>query len=175
MADTIRLNWRKSETHGLEDEPEPRSIRYTLFSTDDHLVEPPDMFERRLPAKLQSEAPRVVETEEGHEVWLFEDTPYYQVGFMAVAGRPKQDYRMEPSRFRELRPGCYRIHDRIKDMDLNGVWASLNFPSGVTGFGAETEINRKDWGLEWNVALETGGLLVGDKVKLTIDAEWVKQ
>jgi polyisoprenoid-binding protein YceI len=42
------------------------------------------------------------------------------------------------------------------------------------GFSAETEVNRKDWGLEWNVALEAGGVVVGDKVKLTIDAEWVK-
>jgi polyisoprenoid-binding protein YceI len=41
------------------------------------------------------------------------------------------------------------------------------------GFSAEGEVNRKDWGLEWNVALETGGVLVGDKVKLTIDAEWI--
>ncbi|MGZ4169815.1 MAG: YceI family protein [Solirubrobacteraceae bacterium] len=43
------------------------------------------------------------------------------------------------------------------------------------GFSAETEISRKDWGLEWNVALDTGGVLVGDKIKLTIDAEWVKE
>jgi polyisoprenoid-binding protein YceI len=43
------------------------------------------------------------------------------------------------------------------------------------GFSAETEVNRKDWGLEWNVALETGGLLVGDKIKLAIDAEWIAQ
>ena len=42
------------------------------------------------------------------------------------------------------------------------------------GFSAETEVSRKDWGLEWNVALETGGVLVSDKVKLTIDAEWIK-
>ena len=42
------------------------------------------------------------------------------------------------------------------------------------GFSAETEINRKDWGLDFNVALETGGVLVGDKIKLSIDAEWVK-
>jgi polyisoprenoid-binding protein YceI len=42
------------------------------------------------------------------------------------------------------------------------------------GFSAETEVSRKEWGLEWNVALETGGVLVGDKIKLTIDAEWIK-
>ena len=42
------------------------------------------------------------------------------------------------------------------------------------GFSAETEISRKDWGLEWNVALETGGVVVGDKIKLAIDAEWIQ-
>ena len=40
---------------------------------------------------------------------------------------------------------------------------------------AETVVNRKDWGLEWNMALEAGGVLVGDKITLTIDAEAVKQ
>jgi polyisoprenoid-binding protein YceI len=43
------------------------------------------------------------------------------------------------------------------------------------GFSAETEVSRKDWGLEWNLALETGGVVVGDKIKLVIDAEWIKQ
>ena len=42
------------------------------------------------------------------------------------------------------------------------------------GFSAEAEINRKDWGLEWNVALETGGVLVGEKVKIQLDIEAVK-
>jgi len=43
------------------------------------------------------------------------------------------------------------------------------------GFAAETEVSRKEWGLEWNLALETGGVVVGDKIKLVIDAEWIKQ
>ena len=42
------------------------------------------------------------------------------------------------------------------------------------GFSAEAEINRKDFGMEWNMVLETGGLLVGEKVKLTVDVEAVK-
>ncbi|MDX1417842.1 MAG: YceI family protein [Candidatus Promineifilaceae bacterium] len=42
------------------------------------------------------------------------------------------------------------------------------------GFEASTTISRKDWGLEWNQALETGGWLVGDKVKIDIDLEIVK-
>lgn len=42
------------------------------------------------------------------------------------------------------------------------------------GFSAEGEINRKDFGMEWNVVLETGGLLVGEKVKITLDVEAIK-
>src|SRR2546425_13298584 len=42
------------------------------------------------------------------------------------------------------------------------------------GFGAHTSINRKDWGLTWNVALEAGGLLVGEEVKLALEVEVVK-
>jgi len=43
------------------------------------------------------------------------------------------------------------------------------------GFSASTEVNRKDWGLEWNVVLEGGGVVVSDKVRLHIDAEAVLQ
>ena len=41
-------------------EPEPAAVKYTVISVDDHLVEPPDMFEGRLPARLQEHAPRIV-------------------------------------------------------------------------------------------------------------------
>jgi polyisoprenoid-binding protein YceI len=43
------------------------------------------------------------------------------------------------------------------------------------GFSATTEVSRKDWGLEWNVVLEGGGVVVSDKVRLQIDAEAVLQ
>ena len=43
------------------------------------------------------------------------------------------------------------------------------------GFSASTEISRKDWGLGWNVALEAGGVVVGDKIKLNIEAEAILQ
>jgi polyisoprenoid-binding protein YceI len=42
------------------------------------------------------------------------------------------------------------------------------------GFSASTRINRKDWGLNWNQALESGGILVGDDINITIDLEIVK-
>ena len=42
------------------------------------------------------------------------------------------------------------------------------------GASAIAKINRKDFGLVWNTALETGGLLVGDDIAITIDAEFIK-
>jgi len=43
------------------------------------------------------------------------------------------------------------------------------------GLSATTKINRKDYGLSWNAALETGGILVGDDVNITIEAQFIKQ
>ncbi len=115
-------------------EPEPREVKYTVISVDDHLVEPPDMFEGRLPAALQELAPRIVETKHGHQVWEFDGGRYTQVGMNAVAGRRPDTVRVEPFRFDQMRRGCFDIHARVHDMDVNGVWASLNFPSMITGF-----------------------------------------
>ena len=131
---TWRTGFSKSEAHGLLPDPEPREIRYTVISVDDHLVEPPDMFEGRLPAAMQDRAPKVVETEEGHEVWEFDGKIFLQVGLNAVVGRPREDWVIEPTRFEDMRPGCWDIHARVEDMDINGVWAALNFPSQITGF-----------------------------------------
>ena len=45
-----------------------------LVSVDDHLVEPPDMFEGHLPAKYADDAPRLVHNDDGSDVWEFSDT-----------------------------------------------------------------------------------------------------
>lgn len=115
-------------------EPEPRQVHYTVISVDDHLVEPAHVFEGRLPARLQSAAPRIIETSRGHQVWDFEGKKYSQVGMNAVAGRRPDSVKVEPFRFDQMRPGCYDVDARLADMDINGVWASLNFPSQITGF-----------------------------------------
>ena len=72
------------------------------------------------------------------------------------------------------------------DLTIKGVTHPVEFalefdgvatdPWGNTkaGFSAETEVSRKQWGLEWNVALEAGGVLVGDKVKIQLDIEALK-
>jgi polyisoprenoid-binding protein YceI len=79
--------------------------------------------------------------------------------------------------------GEYRL---FGDLTINGATRQVEFalefdgvntdPWGNTkvAFSATTEINRKDFGLEWNVALETGGVLVGDKVKIELDIQATK-
>ncbi len=92
------------------------------------------MFEGRLPAQLQERAPRSSSTGEGHEVWEFDGERHSQVGMNAVVGRRPETVKVEPFRFDQMRRGCWDIDARIHDMDINGVWASLNFPSMITGF-----------------------------------------
>ena len=52
----------------------------------------------------------------------------------AVAGRRPETVKVEPFRFDQMRQGCWDVDARVHDMDLNGVWASLSFPSMITGF-----------------------------------------
>jgi len=104
-----------------------------LVSVDDHVVEPADLFEGRLPAHLAERAPRLVKLPSGADAWMFEGRPLPNVGLNAVAGRVPEEYGLEPLAFTQMRPGCYDIHERIRDMNVNGVLGSLNFPS-LAGF-----------------------------------------
>jgi predicted TIM-barrel fold metal-dependent hydrolase len=115
-------------------DPPPREVKYTVISVDDHLVEPPGMFQGRLEARFADRAPRVVEDDQGHQLWEFDGGRFTQVGMNAVAGRRPNSYGLEPFRFEQMRRGCWDIRARIHDMDINGVWASLSFPSMITGF-----------------------------------------
>lgn len=59
------------------------------------------------------------------------------------------------------------------DLEFGGV-ATDPWGNTKAGFEAEAEINRKDWGLEWNVALEGGGVLVSEKIKIKLDVQLLK-
>ena len=100
-----------------------------LVSVDDHVVEPPDLFEGRLPAKYRQLAPRVVKKDDGTDVWLYDGNELPNVGLNAVAGRPPEEYGLDPTKFDDMRPGCFDIHERIRDMNVNGVLGSMCFPS----------------------------------------------
>src|SRR5574337_555997 len=74
--------------------------------------------------------------------------------------------------------GDLTIRDVTREVVLNVEYAGqAKSPWGSVsaGFSAQTKINRKDWGLNWTVALETGGWLVGEEVTINIELEVVKQ
>ena len=75
--------------------------------------------------------------------------------------------------------GDLTIHGVTREviLDVDGPTAEVKDPWGNTRVGAtaSTKINRKDWGLTWNSALETGGVLVGEEVTITLDIEAVKK
>ncbi|CCH70717.1 conserved hypothetical protein [Phycicoccus elongatus Lp2] len=60
------------------------------------------------------------------------------------------------------------------ETEFNGA-ATDPFGNARIGFSAETEVEREDWGLTWNAALETGGVLVSKKIKLVLDISAIKQ
>ena len=72
--------------------------------------------------------------------------------------------------------GDLTIKDVTRPVSLDVVYSGqAKDPMGNmhAGFSAYMTINRKDWGLTWNVALETGGLLVGDQIKIALEIEAV--
>jgi predicted TIM-barrel fold metal-dependent hydrolase len=125
-------------------DPLPREVKYTVISVDDHVVEPPHTFEGRLPAHLQDRAPKIVETPEGHQVWEFEGNFFTQVGMNAIAGRRPETVKLEPFRFEHMRASCYDPAARVADMDINGVYAAVNFPSMITGFAGRVFYGAQD-------------------------------
>ncbi len=60
------------------------------------------------------------------------------------------------------------------DVELGGI---IKDPNGneKAGFSLSGKINRKDWGLNYNAALETGGVMVGNEIKLSAEAQFIKQ
>ena len=120
-----------------------------LVSIDDHVIEPPDMFVNHVPEKYRDQAPVLKRSSKGIDYWSFAgqttSTPF---GLAATVGWPTEEWGFEPGSLSELRPGCFDIHERVRDMDANGVLASMNFPT-MAGFSGRTfnEVDDRDLGL----------------------------
>ena len=101
---------------------------HKIFSVDDHIIEPADLWTSRLPARYREIGPRVVD-EGGREFWAYEDQRVLTVGLNAVAGHPRDQWNSEPTRFADMIPGCYDPKERARDMLSQGVLASVCFPT----------------------------------------------
>jgi predicted TIM-barrel fold metal-dependent hydrolase len=119
-----------------------------IVSVDDHVVEPPNVWQDRLPAKYRDVGPRIVrapmaETSLAGGVWrnemgtegppvdwfLYEDLKWPHTRINASVGMAREDITMTGMTYDEMRPGCYDPAARLDDMDANWVEASLCFPS----------------------------------------------
>lgn len=133
----------------------PLQDHMKILSVDDHLIEHPRVWTDRLPQKYQENGPRIIEDANGHHVWLYEGKIYPNIGLNAVAGKPPEQFGMEPLRYDDMIPGCYDPNERLKDMDLDGVHGALCFPSfpGFAG-GVFQRAEDKDLALRcveaWN-------------------------
>jgi predicted TIM-barrel fold metal-dependent hydrolase len=115
-----------------------------LVSIDDHMIEPPNMYDNHVPAKWREHAPKVVRNDQGADVWVFQgETTPTPFGMAATVGWPAEEWGYNPSSYTELRPGCFDVHERVRDMNANGVLASLNFPT-MAGFNARTFNESRD-------------------------------
>ena len=121
-------------TWELLPDPEPQERSYSIVSVDDHLTEPADIFTSRFPAALRDRAPQLVIADDGSEAWNYRGKLYQDNGMSVVAGRPKDEWTLDPLNFDEMRRAAWDVHARVRDMDIDGIWASLCFPSGAWGF-----------------------------------------
>jgi polyisoprenoid-binding protein YceI len=102
--------------------------------------------------------------------------------FFDADNNPKLTFKA--SSFQKIDDSDYEL---AGDLNIKGVSKAVKFPvefSGImtdpwgntkVGLSIEGKINRKDWGLNWNSALETGGVLVGEEVRLNIELQFSKQ
>jgi predicted TIM-barrel fold metal-dependent hydrolase len=119
-----------------------------IVSLDDHVVEPPDIWTSRLPAKYRDVGPHIVMAPAGTPVldggtykeapgtegpdvawWFYEDQQYSVKRLIAAAGYPAEEIGFDAITFDQMRPGCWQPQARLDDMTMNHVEASLAFPN----------------------------------------------
>lgn len=78
-----------------------------IASVDDHIIEPPAMFDAHVPRELLAKMPQYVTGADGHAFWSWgpEGKTTFNIGLNAVVGRPKEEYGMEPANIDQMRRG----------------------------------------------------------------------
>jgi predicted TIM-barrel fold metal-dependent hydrolase len=136
-----------------------------IISVDDHIVEPPHLWETWLPEKFKVRGPRVerhrvgeikwvggakmyeheLDAEDGRwgDVWFYEDLIHVNKRHVAAVGFERDEMEAVPITYDEMRPGCYEPKARVEDMEMNHVEASLSFPT-FPRFCGQTFYEAKD-------------------------------
>jgi hypothetical protein len=132
-----------------------------IISVDDHVIEPPHIWQSRLPAKFRDAGPRVVRLPwevgsgfpgqrvrpgtSGPEVdfWAVEDFRIAVLQIEAAVGVDPARLTNTPVNYEDMRPGCYQVKDRLADLDEVRIERSLCFPN-VVRFAGQMFLWMKD-------------------------------
>ena len=98
-----------------------------MISSDSHIVEPPDLWEKWLTADFRPRAPKLVKDEEGGDAWLYNDggAPA-PLGLVTVTrGKPREELRWSGARYKTINQGNFRGDARVDEMLEDGVVAEV--------------------------------------------------
>lgn len=130
-------------------EPEPGPLWCPIISVDDHVLEPPDLFEGRVPKAFEGRVPTVVTDADDVPYWSIDGALHPITPANGAVGRPVAEWTVAPQKFEEFRRGVWDPVERLADMDLAGLWASLNFPSIMWGFAGRRLTAMRDGEAAW--------------------------
>ena len=106
-----------------------------LVSVDDHVIEPPGVFVDHIAARYREQAPHIVEPEPGVQGWEWEGR-FYPLQFQGNvhtrrfrAGEGGTGADLFARHYDDMIPAAYDVHERVRAMDEDGVWAELLFPT----------------------------------------------
>jgi predicted TIM-barrel fold metal-dependent hydrolase len=145
------------------------SIDYPVIDSDAHVNEPPDLWQQRVPKKWKERAPFVQHTEHG-DLWVFDGGKQrWPMGLTATAGLSYFQYHPMCNSYETMRPSSFETAARLDDMDADGIYAQILYPSvtlkGARIYSQERELQLacvrayNDWLLEF--CADSRGRLLG--------------
>jgi predicted TIM-barrel fold metal-dependent hydrolase len=171
-----------------------------IISVDDHILEPRDLWERELPARMRERGPRCVrektkstfkggvltmerDVDNGQwtDVWLFDDLVMGTNRLHAAGGLPVEEHKNIPAIYEDFRPGAYDQGARLADMDTNHQEVGINYPNTFPRFAGQGFAERGDKELalvslqvynDWMIDEWCGGAGKGRLVPLTLIPLW---
>ena len=100
---------------------------YEIIDADQHIIEPPDLWERWLPARFRPMAPKLVKDEDGGDAWQLGEH-IEPLGLVTVMATPPQKLRWTGVRYAELHHGCWEPEGRLQLMNEDGIDAAIIYP-----------------------------------------------
>lgn len=102
-------------------------MQYNIIDADQHIIEPPDLWEKWLPKKYLDRAPKLGKDEDGGDAWILGDTAE-PLGLVTIAGKPYSEFRWTGVKYDDIDAGCYEPKRRLELMDVDGIDAALIYP-----------------------------------------------